>query len=249
MQGLTAVVLCGGKGERMRPLTESLPKPLIPIGGRPLLEHLIRYLESNGIQRFVLCVGYKSELVEEFARNLPTQSEIICINSGDASMTDRILDARRHTTGRMLVCYGDTLANIDVDGLCSLHEEFNAPATMTVYPLQVPFGIVDVGEDRKVRCFREKPQLPYWINIGFFLFESRVLDRLRPNSNIPEFLHELKTSGDLYAFRHEGRHLTVNTHKDRQVAESEITEFFTVLDADFPQYTTPSEPNHRKSIE
>jgi glucose-1-phosphate cytidylyltransferase len=249
MQRLTAVLLCGGKGERMRPLTESLPKPLIPIGGRPLLEHLIRYLESSGIGRFILCVGYKAELIEEFARNLPTQSEIICIDSGDASMTDRILDVRRHVTGRMLVCYGDTLANIDIEGLCSRHEQSNAPATMTVYPLQVPFGIVDVGDNGEVKRFREKPQLPYWINIGFFLFEAGALDVLRRNSNIPEFLDELKSSGDLFAFRHAGRHLTVNTQKDRQAAESEITEFFTVLDSDFRQYTTAVQPNHMKGVE
>lgn len=249
MQGLTAVLLCGGKGERMRPLTESLPKPLIPIGGRPLLEHLIRYLESNGVRRFILCVGYKAEVIEEFARNLPTQSEIICINSGDASMTDRILDARRYVTGRMLVCYGDTLANIDIEGLCSRHEQSNAPATMTVYPLQVPFGIVDVSDNGEVKRFREKPQLPYWINIGFFLFEAGALDRLRRDSNIPEFLDELKSRGDLFAFRHAGRHLTVNTQKDRQAAESEITEFFTVLDSDFREYTTAIQSNHMKGVE
>jgi glucose-1-phosphate cytidylyltransferase len=241
MQRLTAVVLCGGKGERMRPLTEEMPKPLIPIGGRPLLEHLIRYLESEGIQSFVLCVGYKAELIEEFARNLPTQSDIVCVNSGDVTMTDRILDARRHANERVLVCYGDTLANVDIQNLCAVHEQSKAPATMTVYPLKVPFGIVDVGAGGKVKCFEEKPQLPYWINIGFFLFEAGALDSLRRNSTIPEFLEELKDRGDLFAFRHAGRHLTVNTQKDRQAAESEITEFFTVIDSEFRQYETSAQ--------
>src|SRR5206468_3873698 len=153
-------------------------KPLIPIGGRPLLEHLIRYLESEGIRKFVLCIGYKAELMEEFARNLATESEIVCVNSGDASMTDRILDARPHAGERVLVCYGDTLANVDIESLCALHKQSKAPATITVYPLKVPFGIVDVGESGKVRRFAEKPELPYWINIGFFLFDNRALDRL-----------------------------------------------------------------------
>lgn len=240
MQELTAVILCGGKGERMRPLTEVTPKPLVPVGGRPLLEHLVRYLEASGIRKFILCVGYKAELIEEFASRYRGASQITCVNSGDAGMTDRILDARLHTSGRLLICYGDTLANIDLELLTTFHEELNAAATMTVYPLQVPFGIVDVAETGEVNNFREKPQLPYWINIGFFLFDPYALDQLERNSSIPEFLDELRRKKMLYAFRHAGRHLTVNTAKDRQNAESEITEFLTVFDNEFSSYVYPA---------
>src|SRR4051794_32488540 len=118
MLDLTAILLCGGKGERLRPFTDALPKPLVPIKGHPLLYHLIRYLYANGIRRFVICTGYKAEAVEEFVREYGRPEwQIRCVNSGDVSMTDRLLSARRFVTGPALICYGDTLANVDLNSL------------------------------------------------------------------------------------------------------------------------------------
>src|SRR5687767_4331443 len=94
---LTAILLCGGKGERLRPFTETLPKALIPLNGEPLLSHLLRYLASAGVSRFVVCVGYKAEAIESFLSERGAQSwQVTCVNSGDVSMTDRLLDARQH---------------------------------------------------------------------------------------------------------------------------------------------------------
>jgi glucose-1-phosphate cytidylyltransferase len=230
MDNVTAVILCGGKGERLRPYTESLPKPMIPLNGIPLLEHLLRYLSASGIRKFVLCVGHKAEVIKEFAENYQSPHEIVCVDSGDASMTDRILEARPHVDGRALVCYGDTLANVDIGDLCLRHRLHGALATLTVYPMYSPFGVVEVKASGQVSGFREKPRLPYWINIGFLLCEPGALDQLRRNSDIPEFLETLKEQGSLFAYQHSGRHLTVNNEKERQSAESDVAEFFTVID-------------------
>lgn len=230
MLDVTAVVLCGGKGERLKPVTESIPKSLIPLNGVPLLEHLMRYLSASGIAKIVACVGYKAAAIEEFVSGLDLPSEIVCVNSGDASMTDRILDARKHIRNRALVCYGDTLANVDLAQLSRFHRERQATATVTVYPMQSPFGIVDVNGEGQVGGFREKPVLPYFINIGYLLCEPHALDQIQKSSGIPAFLTVLQEQGGLFAYRHTGRHLTVNTEKDRRVAEAEVTEFYTVMD-------------------
>ena len=124
---LTAILLCGGKGERLRPFTESLPKALVPLNDKPLLQHLLTYLQASGVSRFLVCAGYKAERIEEFLReHRPPDCEIICLNSGDVSMTDRILHAREHVRGRALICYGDTLANVDLPDLITQHDESDA---------------------------------------------------------------------------------------------------------------------------
>ena len=228
MNDLTAVLLCGGKGERLKPYTETLPKPLIPIRGEPLLLHLVRLLGSLGIARFVFCLGYKAEMIERFiAEHFPGRREFVSVNSGDASMTDRIRDARPHVPGPALVCYGDTLANIDLAALRALHQKNGALATLTIHPMRSPFGIVEFEPSGKVARFREKPQLPYWVNIGFLLCEPAALDQISPGSDMPEFLDRLADAGKLYVYRHEGGHLTVNTEKERAEAESQIAEMLT----------------------
>ncbi len=229
---LTAIILCGGKGERLRPFTDDEPKPLVRIQGRPLLEYLLRYLASTGFRRFILCVGYKAERIEEFVRqNCDPSWQIRCVNSGDAGMTDRILDARAHLEGRgpALICYGDTLANVDIDALRREHRAHHALATVTIHPFQSPFGIVETDDSGRVRAFTEKPVLPYWINIGFILCEPAALERLERGSDLRAFLGALAREQRLYAYRHDGKHLTVNTEKERRAAEEQIEEFSTLI--------------------
>jgi NDP-sugar pyrophosphorylase family protein len=231
MSDLTAILLCGGKGERLRPFTDTMPKALVPLNGQPLLHHLLGYLAAEGVSRFVACVGYKAEVIEKFLQERREPSlEIACVNSGDASMTDRILDAREHVAGRALICYGDTLANVDIEGLRESHRASGALATLTTYPLHSPFGIVHFDGSGRVSEFAEKPALPYWINIGFILCEPEAFAYLRPGSDMPDFLAALAAAGGLYAYRHTGKHLTVNTEKERADAEIEMVEFFTYMD-------------------
>jgi glucose-1-phosphate cytidylyltransferase len=231
MLDVTAILLCGGKGERLRPFTDTLPKALVPLNGQPLLYHLLRYLSAEGISRFVVCVGYKAEAIEQFLQERADASwDITCVNSGDVSMTDRILDAREHINGPALVCYGDTLANVDLNDLWMRHREQGAGATLTTYPLHSPFGIVRFDDGNRALAFDEKPTLPYCINIGFILCEPEALVYLKPGSDMPAFLSSLIEAGVLYTYQHTGKHLTVNTEKERANAEVEIVEFFTYMD-------------------
>jgi glucose-1-phosphate cytidylyltransferase len=227
----TAVLLCGGKGTRLRPYTDTMPKPLVPLNGRPLLLHLMRYLAAWHVRRFVLCVGYRAKVIEGFVRELNEPAwEVVLVDSGeDATMTERLRQARPHVRGQALVCYGDTLANVDLLALRRDHAQAGVAMTLTVHPLRSPFGIVNVSQTCRVTGFAEKPRLPHWINIGFMLCEPEALDFLRPGADMPEFLDDLVRAGAVHAHRHEGKHLTVNTEKDRSQAETDIIDFFTLL--------------------
>jgi glucose-1-phosphate cytidylyltransferase len=231
MSDLTVILLCGGKGERLKPFTDTLPKTLVPLNGQPLLSHLLQYLSLSGVKRFVACVGYKAEMVEQFMSDYrQPEWEVTCVDSGDASMTERLMDARRHVSGPAMICYGDTLANVDLAALREAHQSSGALVTMTVYPLHSPFGIVGFDESKRVVKFAEKPRLPYWINIGFMLCQPEAFDYLKPDSDMPEYLSSLAEAGALGAYQHEGKHLTINTEKERAAAEIEMIEFFTIMD-------------------
>jgi NDP-sugar pyrophosphorylase family protein len=231
MSDPTAVILCGGKGERLKPFTDHLPKALVPLHGKPLLHHLMNYLSQAGISRFVLCVGYKAECIEQFVSQRANPCwHVQCVNSGDASMADRILDARPHIEGPALICYGDILANVDLPDLRRAHQASGALATLTVYPLHSPFGIVEFDDQNRITKLTEKPVLPYWINIGFMLCEPKALDFLQPQSDMMNFSEALAQAGALFAYRHHGRHLTINTEKERMQAEAQMTDFATVMD-------------------
>lgn len=231
MSDLTAVILCGGKGERLRPFTNNFPKPLVPLHGKPLLYHLMSYLSQSGISRFVLCVGYKAECIEQFVReSTKPEWNVVCVNSGDASMADRILDARQFVPGRALICYGDIIANVDLTALQEQHQASGAAATLTVYPLHSPFGIIEFDSENRVFGLAEKPVLPYWINIGFMLCEPAAFDFLKRNSDMMNFSSALAEARRLFAYQHKGKHLTINTERERADAEAQIADFAHVMD-------------------
>ncbi len=226
---LTAVILCGGKGERLRPFTDKYPKPLVPLLDKPLLQHLVEFLERQGVRRFVFCVGYKAEMIEEFVKSTFTSPgiEVLISNAGDASITARLAEAGSLVSGPALVCYGDTIANVSLEGLCDFHNIHGTEATITVFPLKSQFGIVDIDGPMAVG-FREKPDLPYHINIGFFIFSSGVLNTAADFDELTPWLETLTGRSALSAFIHKGKHLTVNTEKERQSAEAEIIELYTL---------------------
>jgi glucose-1-phosphate cytidylyltransferase len=232
MTDITAIILCGGKGERLRPFTEHLPKPLVPLNGQPILYYLLDYLARSGVNRFVLCTGYKAECIEQFVRDRCNPDwDIRCVNSGDVTMTQRLRDAWPYVHGRALICYGDTLANVDLTRLQRRHRQRKAIATMALYRPHNPFGVVKFDRGRKIRSFVEKPRLPQWINIGFILCEAAATtEYLHSSPDMVEFLSALAVSEKLFAYEHSGKHLTINTEKDRQQAEGELIEFFSLLD-------------------
>ncbi len=231
MKDTTAILLCGGKGVRLRPLTQHLPKSMVVLRGRPILQHLLQFLSDSGVKRFVICTGYMSEVIENFIKKEKKRDWVVeIVNSGDASMTDRILDALPHVEGRALICYGDTLANLSLAELKNRHEKSKALATLSVHPLNCPFGVVSFDDKNRIIKLEEKPVLPHWINIGFMLCEKKALSLISRGQEMTDFFAALQSSQQFFCYPHNGKHLTVNTENELANAEKEIVDFYTVTE-------------------
>jgi glucose-1-phosphate cytidylyltransferase len=219
------LILCGGKGERLKPLTESIPKPLVKIQERPILSYLLSYFKRLGFRKFVIAVGYKSEVIIQYFRNEHRDLEIEIVDSGDADIVRRIQDSATHLPGDFILCYGDTLADVDLNDLIRFHQNHNGDVSITVFPLQSQFGVLDIEDNNRVVSFVEKPVLDKWINIGYYYFSHRIIGQIVKYDNFVDFLQATATAGQLYSYKHEGVHITVNTFTELQDAERNITLF------------------------
>jgi glucose-1-phosphate cytidylyltransferase len=215
----SVVILCGGRGTRLREHTETIPKPLVEIGGWPILWHVIRIYAEQGFRRFILCTGHKAELIEAFVENdgLPPGLEIECVQTGEDTPTGgRIARVADRLDGeRFCVTYADGVADIDLAALLAFHESHDALATMTVVQPELQFGVAELNGDGHVSGFTEKPRYDGWINGGFFCFEPGALDYIGPDSVLErDPLEGLAADGQLRAFRHQGFWDCLDTYKD-----------------------------------
>jgi len=219
---IKAIILCGGKGERLRPLTNNIPKPLIKIKNEPILSHIIKHLKMNEINDLIFATGYKSEFIERYLTNDRKDISFEISNSGDVDIIKRIQDAGSLINGDFLVLYGDTLSDIDIKKLIQYHSMKDQPVTMAVWPLQSQFGLVEIDSNGKVLSFVEKPILDKWINIGYFYINHEVLELTYEYNKFSDFLKALAVKDLLNGYRHEGIHITVNTVEELNKAENDI---------------------------
>jgi glucose-1-phosphate cytidylyltransferase len=214
------VILCGGRGTRLRGQGQPLPKPLVEIGGRPILWHVIQIYAVQGLRRFLLCTGHRRELIEQFVaeHRWPDGVEVECVDTGADTPTggrikrihDRVGDQPFHAT------YADGVADIDLAELTAYHREHGELATMTVVRPTLGFGVAELdGHGGRVLGFHEKPPSEHWINGGFFYFEAGVFDYLTDSSVLErEPLEGLAEDRQLRAFRHTGFWKCMDTYKD-----------------------------------
>ncbi|MBB4663359.1 sugar phosphate nucleotidyltransferase [Conexibacter arvalis] len=218
---LSVVILCGGRGTRLQERTQSIPKPLVEIGGRPIVWHVIELYRAAGFRRFTLCTGYKGELIEQFAAAEPWPDGVVvdCLDTGlDTPTGGRILRALESGCApRRMFCatYADGVADVDLRALIAAHAAHDGLATMTVVRPQLQFGVAEIADDGRVTGFREKPRSEHWVNGGFFCFEPGVAAVLDDDSVLErEPLERLAEAGELCAFRHEGFWDCMDTYKD-----------------------------------
>jgi glucose-1-phosphate cytidylyltransferase len=214
----TVVILCGGRGTRLQEKTQDIPKPLVEIGGRPILWHVMQLYIVQGVKRFVLATGYKGELIEQFvdAEEWPAGTQVNCVDTGlDTPTGGRINKLRGVVEGPFMATYSDGVADIDLSALREHHEGHGDTATVTVVRPALQFGVALLGDDDKVAGFREKPRSDHWINGGFFCFEPGVFDYLTDSSILErEPLEGLAGDGHLHAYRHTGFWECMDTYKD-----------------------------------
>jgi glucose-1-phosphate cytidylyltransferase len=213
------VILCGGRGTRLQEHTREIPKPLVEIGGRPIVWHVIQLYAVQGFREFVLCAGYKGELIAEFAEaeRWPVGVEVRCVDTGLDTPTGGRIALVRDIVGDRPFCatYADGVADVDLARLLAFHDAHDGLATMTVVRPELQFGVAEMDGDDRVLGFREKPRAEAWINGGFFRFEPGVFDYLTESSVLErEPLEGLAADGHLRAFRHTGFWDCMDTYKD-----------------------------------
>jgi len=213
------VVLCGGRGTRLRERTETVPKALVEIGGKPIVWHVIGIYAAQGFESFVLATGYLGEMVEEFVtgESWPDGVEVECVDTGlDTPTGGRIARLGARLDGATFCAtYADGVADIDLDGLLASHREQGALGTVTVVQPRLQWGVAKLGDGGKVEGFVEKPRSEHWINGGFFCFEPEALGYIGEDSVLErEPLERLAADGQLGAYRHEGFWDCMDTYKD-----------------------------------
>lgn len=213
---MQVLILCGGRGTRAYPHTEMLPKPLLDVGGKPILRHVMDIFASQGHHEFVLATGYLGERVAEYAAKLPSDWQVRTVDTGpDTGTGARVELCRPYLGDRFMVTYGDGVGDVDLAGLLEYHSATGLLATLTTVPLPSPYGTVDVADDGRVLAFNEKPILgDHWINAGFFVFEESVFARWEGDDLEREVLPALAVVGELSAYRHTGFWSSMDTYKD-----------------------------------
>jgi glucose-1-phosphate cytidylyltransferase len=246
---MQVVILAGGLGTRLSEETAVKPKPMVEIGGKPILWHLLRIYAAAGFNDFVIALGYKQETVKNYFRSLYADRNDLTIDvrsgainirpreaepytedwklqlvdtGGDTQTGGRIRRLREYIGNEPFLCtYGDGLASIDVRELVRFHRRCGREATLTAVRPPARFGGLELEGDR-VAKFVEKPQLSEgWINGGFFVFEPSVFDRISGDDTFLEHepLSGLAQDGQLSVFRHEGFWQPMDTLRDKRLLE------------------------------
>ena len=244
---MKAVILAGGLGTRFSEETSVRPKPMIEIGGRPILWHIMKIYAAHGIEEFVICLGYKGYVIKEYFYNYflhmsdvtfhmgenrmevhqrrAESWKVTLVDTGDASMTGgRLLRVADHLRDEDAFCmtYGDGVGDVDISALVDFHRGHGREATLTAAVPPGRFGALDMEGDR-VASFLEKPEGDGGsINAGFFVLSPKVLDRIEDDLTVweQEPLRNLARDGELMAFQHRGFWQPMDTLRDKQHLEA-----------------------------
>jgi glucose-1-phosphate cytidylyltransferase len=208
--------LCGGKGTRAYPHTLELPKPLLEVGGRPVLGHVMEIYARQGYCDFVLAAGFKVEQIEAFARTLPSNWSVEVRDTGvDTNTGGRVIECAPDMGERFFLTYADGLGNVDLRGLLEYHDGTGGSASVTIVPLPSQYGTIDSDETGRVTHFTEKPSLPdHWINAGFFVMDASAARWFGGQDLERDILPTLGQAGELFSYRHHGFWKSMDTHKD-----------------------------------
>lgn len=244
---MKAVILCGGQGTRLREETEYRPKPLVPVGGRPILWHIMKSYAHFGITDFVLCLGYRGDMIKDYFLNYEAANNDFTISLGSkrsityhgahheqdytvtladtglyAQTGSRLKQVQRYIGDDELfmVTYGDGLCDVDLRDVLRHHRAHGKLATVTSVRPVSRFGMLEIDEKDTVANFAEKPRAEGWASAGYFVFDRRVFDWIEEGVDCileREPLERLAAAGELIAYRHEGFFYAMDTFREYQV--------------------------------
>ena len=218
---MQVVILCGGKGTRAYPYTEHLPKPMLPVGGQPLLVHVMRIFASQGHCEFILSLGYHKEVIIDYFHRKLLDWDVQFVDTGlDTDTGGRIKNLGHLLRDRFMATYADGLCDVRLSRLLAFHDKHDGLATVTSVPLRSQYGIFDADDSGRITAFHEKPVLhKHWINAGFFLFDKAVFDHWKGTNLEKHAMPALVEKGLLYTYRHPGFFKSMDTYKDQQEIE------------------------------
>jgi len=239
---MKTVILCGGQGTRLREETEYRPKPLVEVGGRPILWHIMKNYQHFGFADFVLCLGYRGSMIKDYFLNYEAMTNDFSITlgknagieyhdshgEGDFRVTlaetglDTMTGGRLKRVSRYLknepffLTYGDGLSDVDIQKTLDFHKSHGKKATVTIVRAPSRFGTVSVDEGDTVTKFVEKPLQDSWVSAGFFVLEPEVIDLIENDATTfeREPLEYLSSHGELMAYRHDGVFLAIDTYRE-----------------------------------
>jgi glucose-1-phosphate cytidylyltransferase len=220
------VILCGGKGTRMGESSESIPKPLLMVGNKPVLEHIMDHFAKYGINEFILCLGHLGEKIKNYFLSNPVNYMVEMIdtelveraNAGlETTKAQRLLKVKSKIEGDFFVTYGDDLSNVNISNLINFHKKENKIVTLTAVKLHNPYGVLELDEfePNSISNFKEKPLMREWINGGYFIFNYKIFDYINETEDLEkEVFEKLVKEKQIVAYRHPGFWKSMNTIKD-----------------------------------
>jgi glucose-1-phosphate cytidylyltransferase len=243
---MKVVLFCGGLGTRIREYGENTPKPMIPIGNRPILWHVMNYYSRYGHRNFILCLGYKANVIKEFFLNYQPHVFADCVVTGFGrkvellgrpeeewrvtlidsgiwrNIGERLWAVRDHVRDEeiFLANYSDGLTNVDLDEMTELFRKSGKVACFLAIRPPLTYHLADIGDDGRVREFRSSERSNMWINGGYFLLRREIFDYMNEGEELVlEPFSRLIAADQLLAYKHDGFWRSMDTLKDRQVLE------------------------------
>lgn len=243
---MKAVLFCGGLGTRIREYSESVPKPMIPLGHRPILHHVMQYYADYGHDDFILCLGYKANVIKDFFLNFRPQTFGDCVISDGGrkvqvlgemnrdwrvtlidtgiwrNIGQRLWAVRHHLRGEkmFLANYSDGLTDVDLDDMVARFERSDKIGCFLAVRPPLTYHLADIAEDGQVREFRSSSRSDIWINGGYFIFRSEIFDYMQEGEELVlEPFDRLIAENKLMAYKHEGFWRSMDTLRDWQALE------------------------------
>lgn len=240
---MKVIILCGGTGTRLKEETEFKPKPMMMVGGKPILWHIMKIYASCGYNEFILALGYKADYIKDFFLNQKAFTSNFTVNTRNHNIKffledredyddfritfvdtgletlpgERILKCQKYIPKRdkyFMVTYGDGVSDIDIDALVKFHKKQKTIGTITGIHPKFKYGIVKLNKDNRVKEFSEKPIMSDWVNGGFMIFDKRFFDYQKPGELEHAALKRLSAINQLSLYPHTGFWYAIDTNKE-----------------------------------
>ena len=225
-KNLTVLILCGGKGLRLRPLTKDLPKPLVKIKSKSILENIINHFLKFKINDLIIASGYKHQMIDKFIKEKFKNKKIRTVYTGiNSDIIERIRIASKYSKKYLLVCYGDTVIDINLNKYIQFYFKNLNKITVASYQLESNFGIFEIKKKNIITNFKEKPLLDIWFNVGYIFFSSKNFFFFNKFKKFKDLIKFLSKKNYMKTFKHSGNHVTVNTLAELEKAKKISSKF------------------------